>query len=121
MQLMLLSLLMSSCCGALSDTDPQTLQYTLWWLIATHMGTRGRDEHHKLRFGDFTVKSTTDGHEYVEFSAEQGTKTRSGETEKSTNANARSSKLKCGLHQIHQLDALFACAEHLLKCVQQII
>jgi len=56
--------------GALGDTDPQTLQYTLWWLIATHMGTRGRDEHHKLRFGDFTVKSTTDGHEYVEFSAE---------------------------------------------------
>ena len=58
------------------------------------MGTRGRDEHHKLRFGDFTVKSTTDGHEYVEFSAERGTKTRSGETEKSTNANARSFKPK---------------------------
>ena len=58
------------------------------------MGTRGRDEHHKLRFGDFTVKSTTDGHEYVEFSAECGTKTRSGETEKSTNANARSFKPK---------------------------
>ena len=80
--------------GALGDTDPQTLQYTLWWLIATHMGTRGRDEHHKLRFGDFTVKSTTDGHEYVEFSAERGTKTRSGETEKSTNANSRSFKPK---------------------------
>ena len=80
--------------GALGDTDPQTLQYTLWWLIATHMGTRGRDEHHKLRFGDFTVKGTTNGHEYVEFSAERGTKTRSGETEKSTNANARSFKPK---------------------------
>ena len=56
--------------GALGDTDPQTLQCTLWWLIATHMGTQGWDEHHKLRFGDFTVKSTTDGHEYVEFSTE---------------------------------------------------
>ena len=56
------------------------------------MGTRGRDEHHKLRFGDFSVKSTTDRHEYVEFTAEQGTKTISGETEKSTNGNARSFK-----------------------------
>ena len=80
--------------GALGDSDPKTLQDTLWWLIATHMGTRGRDEHHKLRFGDFTVNSTTNGHEYVEFSAERGTKTRSGETEKSTNANARSFKPK---------------------------
>ena len=58
------------------------------------MGTRGRDEHHELRFGDLTVKCTTDVHEYVEFSAERGTKMRSGETEKSTNANARSFKPK---------------------------
>ena len=75
-------------------TDPVTLQQTLWWLIATHMGTRGRDEHRKLRFGDFFVGSTTDGHEYVEFSAERGTKTRTGETEKSTNENARVFKPK---------------------------
>ena len=80
--------------GALGDTDPVTLQQTLWWLIATHMGTRGRDEHRKLRFGDFFVGSTTDGHEYVEFSAERGTKTRTGETEKSTNENARVFKPK---------------------------
>ena len=26
--------------GALGDTDPQTLQYTLWWLIATHGNMR---------------------------------------------------------------------------------
>ena len=32
--------------GALGDTDPLTLQQTLWWLIATHMGTRARDEHY---------------------------------------------------------------------------
>ena len=57
------------------------------------MGILGQDEHHKLRFGDFTVKSTTDGHEYVEFSAERGTKMRSGEIEKSTNANSSSQKM----------------------------
>ena len=41
--------------GALGDTDPFTLQQTLWWFIATHMGTTGRDEHHKLRFDDFMI------------------------------------------------------------------
>ena len=80
--------------GALDDTDSVTLQQTLWWLIATHMGTSGRDEHRKLRFGDFFVGSTADGHEYVEFSAERGTKTRTNETEKSTNENAKVFKPK---------------------------
>ena len=59
-----------------------------------HMGTRGQDEHSKLRFGHFFVGSTTDGHEYVELSAERGTNTRTGETEKSTNENARVFKPK---------------------------
>ena len=35
-----------------------------------------------------------DGHEYVEFSAERGTKTRTGETEKSTNENANARVFK---------------------------
>ena len=63
-------------------------------MISTQMGTRGRDEHHKFRFGDFSVKSTSDGLDYVEFSAERGTKTRTGETTKSTNADARAFKPK---------------------------
>ena len=93
---MLLNQLILNSCGNLVPWVTLTLKHfsTHWWLIATHMGTWGRNEHHKLRFGDFTVKSTTDGHEYVEFSAERGTKTGSGETEKSTNANARSFKPK---------------------------
>ena len=45
------------------------------------MGMRGRDEHHKYRFGDFTLTFTSEGHEYVEFMQERGTKTRSGEGE----------------------------------------
>ena len=80
--------------GALGQNDPDQLQQTIWWLISTHMGTRGCDKHHKFWFGDFTIKSSPDGVEYVEFSAERGTKTRSGETVKSTNADARSFKPK---------------------------
>ena len=58
------------------------------------MGTRGRYEHCKLRFGDFAIKSTTDGHKYVEFNTERGTKTKTDETEKGTNADARIFKPK---------------------------
>ena len=50
------------------------------------MGTRGRDEHHKFKFGDFELKKASNGTEF-EFSRERGTKTRTGETEKSTNAD----------------------------------
>ena len=80
--------------GALRASDPVTLQQTVWWLISTQMGTRGRDEHHKFKFGDFQVKKASDGTEFIEFSHERGTKTRTGETEKSTNADARVFKPK---------------------------
>ena len=80
--------------GGLGGESPEQLQHTIWWLISTQMGTRGCDEHHKFRVGDFSIKSTSDGLEYVEFSAERGTKTRTGETVKSTNADARAFKLK---------------------------
>ena len=80
--------------GALGAEDPVTLQQTIWWLISTQMGTRGRDEHHKFRFGDFTIKETSYGTDFIEFSLERGTKTRTGETEKSTNADARVFKPK---------------------------
>ena len=84
--------------GALGDTDLQTLQHTLWWLIAAHIGTQGQDKHHKLRFGDFAVKSTTDRHEYVEFSAERGAKS-SGEPRKAGNS-LKGVHLRC-VQQIH--------------------
>ena len=90
--------------GALARDDPDQLQQTLLWLTSTHMGTRGCDEHHKFQLGDFTIKSSPDG-EYIEFSAEKGTKTRSGETVKSTNASVRSFKPK-----------MWATPENPLKC-----
>ena len=45
------------------------------------MGMRGRDEHKKYCFGDFTIQSTSDGRKYVEYTSERDTKTRSGEHE----------------------------------------
>ena len=80
--------------GALGGSDPVTLQQTIWWLISTQMGTKGRDEHHKFKFGDFQLKKASDGTEFIEFSRERGTKTQTGKTEKSTNADARVFKPK---------------------------
>ena len=39
---------------------------------------RGRDEHHKLRYGDLQLKTDENGTEYIEWCFERGTKTRNG-------------------------------------------
>ncbi len=46
-------------------------------MLCMHMGMRGRDERHKLKFGDFLIKKTSEGEKYVEFN-ERDTKTRTG-------------------------------------------
>ena len=81
-------------CGALGDTNLTTLQQILWWLIATQMGTRVRDEHHKVCFGDFVVKCTIDGREYVQFHADRGNKTKTGETKKAPSTYPLDRQLK---------------------------
>ena len=63
--------------GALGEDDPETLQNSVWLMLCMHMGMRGQDEHHKLKFADFEVKVTSDGKKYVEFN-ERDTKTRTG-------------------------------------------
>ena len=73
--------------GALGVSDPVTLQQTVWWIISTQMGTRGCDEYHKFKFSDFQLRKTSDAREH-------GTKTRTGETERSTNADAQVFKPK---------------------------
>ena len=65
--------------GALGEDSPESLQNTVWYLLTLHMGMRGRDEHYKLKYGDFQEKTTTDGSSYIEFS-ERDTKTRTGES-----------------------------------------
>ena len=46
-------------------------EYHAFWM-------EGRDEHRKACYGDFIFGCDTDGVEYVEFSKERGTKTRTG-------------------------------------------
>ena len=58
---------------------PEVLQNTVWYLLTLHMGMRGRDEHYKLKFGDFLIHSTDKQLKYVKFN-ERDTKTRSGES-----------------------------------------
>ena len=63
----------------LGDSDPKTLICTVWYFLTLHFGIRGRDEHHKLRYGDLQLKTDENGTEYVEWCFERGTKTRNGE------------------------------------------
>ena len=53
-------------------------------MLCMHMGMRGRDKHHELQFGDFTIysKETSDGKAYIEFN-KRDTKTRFGATKES--------------------------------------
>ena len=46
-------------------------------------GWRARDEHHRVKFGDFKIKREDgpQGKEYVEWSTERGSKTRTGENQ----------------------------------------
>ena len=67
--------------GALGCSNPESLMHTVWFLVCYHMGMRGRDEHKKYCFGDFTIQSTSDGRKYIEYTSERDTKTRSGEHE----------------------------------------
>ena len=71
--------------NALGDHSPQNLQYTIWFLICLHMGMRGRDEHHKYKFGSFDINTTSHGKKYVEFINERGTKARTGENQQKQN------------------------------------
>ena len=65
--------------GVLGNSTPEILQNTVWFLLTLHMGMRGRDEHYKLQYGDFSIQSTEDNYRYIEFN-ERDTKTRTGET-----------------------------------------
>ena len=53
--------------GVLGNSTPEILQNTVWFLLTLHMGMRGRDEHYKLQYGDFSIQSTEDNYRYIEF------------------------------------------------------
>ncbi|KAJ8299311.1 hypothetical protein KUTeg_023371 [Tegillarca granosa] len=64
--------------GILGSSTPKALQNAIWW-GNNFFGLRGRDEHHKLKWGDITIESevTHGGYEsyYIKFE-ERDTKTR---------------------------------------------
>ena len=61
----------------LGSQTPDAILQTLWFYNTVHFGLRGRHEHHEMCWGDVTLKTSTDGHEYLEF-CERQTKTRTG-------------------------------------------
>lgn len=65
----------SKCLGTES---PQAIINTLWLNSTIHFGLRGGKEQRELRWGDVKLKQTPDGKEYLEYSVERQTKTRTG-------------------------------------------
>ncbi len=87
------------------ETRDQVQRYCKYSMVLAnllHLGLRGRDEHYKLMYGDFSINSTSDGFKYVEFN-ERDTKTRSGES----NSCRANSSPKCGAHLTIPLGALY--------------
>ena len=65
--------------GEFGDTNPVSLQRTVWWFLSLHFGFRARDESRKLRWGDVQLTQDQDGREMLVWLAERGTKTRHGQ------------------------------------------
>ena len=65
--------------GEFGDSNPVSLQRTVWWLLSLHFGFRARDESRKLRWGDVQLQQDKDGEEMLVWLAERGTKTRHGQ------------------------------------------
>ena len=57
--------------------DPEGLQNAMWLLIQKHCALRGNESAKQLKWGDITLKSDTNGNEFLEFN-ERCTKTRNG-------------------------------------------
>ena len=71
----------SKCLGIES---PQAVINTLWLNSTIHFGLRGGKEQRELRWGDVKLKQTPDGKEYIEYSVERQTKTRTGSDPRDT-------------------------------------
>ena len=64
----------------LGNSSPQVLLRTVWFYNTVYLGWRAQDEHHRVKYGDFQVK-TDEEIEYVEWIKERGSKTRTGVNE----------------------------------------
>lgn len=67
----------------LGNCSSQVLLRTVWFNNTIYFGWRARDEHHRVRFGDFQIREGdgVGGVRYVEWVTERGSKTRTGENE----------------------------------------
>ena len=65
--------------GEFGDSNPVSLQRTVWWLLSLHLSFRARDESRKLRWGDVQLQEDNDGGEMLVWLAERGTKNRRGQ------------------------------------------
>ena len=65
--------------GVLWDSNPQSLNYALFFTFSQHFGTRGHQEHHQIRIEDLKLvtNAVTGNIDYVEW-VEGITKTRQG-------------------------------------------
>ena len=65
--------------GEFGDSNPVSLQRTVWWLLSLYFGFRARDESRKLRWGDVQLQQDKEGEEMLVWLAERGAKTRHGQ------------------------------------------
>ena len=68
--------------GILGGNNPQSLNYTTFYLLSQHFGTRGCQEHHQVRIEDLKSADGSGTTEYIEWTEGQ-TKTRQGGLTKS--------------------------------------
>ena len=72
--------------GEFRDSNPVSLQRTVWWPLSLHFGFRAKDESRKLCWGDVQLQQDKDDKEMLVWLSERETKTRHGQ-EKSTSSN----------------------------------
>ena len=96
----------SKCLGIES---PQAVINTLWLNSTIHFGLRGGKEQRELCWGDVKLKQTPDRKEYLEYSVERQTKTRTGSDPRDTR------KIKPRMYQLREIQFLFTIIITLFK------
>ena len=62
----------------LGPASPSSLIYSMWMMCTLQFGMRTGKETHDLRWGDVALRIDDDGHEYIVYTQERQTKTRTG-------------------------------------------
>ena len=65
--------------GEFRDSNPVSLQQTVWWPLSLHFGFRAKDESRKLCWGDVQLQQDKDDKEMLVWLSERETKTRHGQ------------------------------------------